>query len=73
MTNPKIYAILSTIINLKGQVPMACGITMSTENISILDQIINSKKADEVGSLDAVEIINNSFIYLMCIILQFLF
>ncbi len=34
---------------------------MSTENISILDQIINTKKADEVGSLDAVEIINNLF------------
>ena len=34
---------------------------MSTENISILDQIINTKKADEVGSLDAVDIINNLF------------
>ncbi len=34
---------------------------MSIENISILDQIINTKKADEVGSLDAVEIINNLF------------
>ncbi len=34
---------------------------MSTENISILDQIINSKKADEIGSLDAVDIINNLF------------
>jgi hypothetical protein len=34
---------------------------MSIENISILDQIINSKKADEVGSLDAVDIINNLF------------
>lgn len=34
---------------------------MSTENISILDQIINTKKAYEVGSLDAVDIINNLF------------
>jgi len=34
---------------------------MLTENISILDQIINTKKADEVGSLDAVDIINNLF------------
>lgn len=40
---------------------MACDIIYMSDNISILDQIINSKKADEVGSLDAVEIINNLF------------
>jgi len=31
------------------------------ENISILDQIINYQKAEEVANLDAVEIINNLF------------
>lgn len=31
------------------------------ENVSILDQIIDSKKAEEVAKLDAVEIINNLF------------
>lgn len=31
------------------------------ENISILDQIINNQKAEEIGKLDAVEIIDNLF------------
>ncbi len=31
------------------------------ENVSILDQIINNQKAEEVAKLDAVEIINNLF------------
>ncbi|MCK4539658.1 hypothetical protein KAU09_00715 [Candidatus Parcubacteria bacterium] len=31
------------------------------ENVSILDQIIDNKKAEEVAKLDAVEIINNLF------------
>jgi hypothetical protein len=31
------------------------------ENVSILDQIINYQKAEEVANLDAVEIINNLF------------
>jgi hypothetical protein len=31
------------------------------DNISILDQIINNQKAEEVAKLDAVEIINNLF------------
>ena len=30
-------------------------------NTSILDQIINNKKAEEVANLNAVEIINNLF------------
>lgn len=34
---------------------------MSNESFSILDQIMDSKRADEVGNLDAVEIINNLF------------
>jgi hypothetical protein len=33
----------------------------SMENISILDKIIDTKKAEEVARLDAVEIINNLF------------
>ena len=31
------------------------------DNVSILDQIISNQKAEEVASLDAVEIINNLF------------
>lgn len=40
---------------------MPCYATSNMDNISILDQILDNQKEEEVAKLDAVEIINNLF------------